>query len=48
MVIDHIVWCIQNDQQPESSGEDAKKSLEVVLAALVSNKNKSFIPLSRD
>lgn len=47
-VIDHFVWCIQNDEQPESHGEDAKKSIEVVLAALESSESKSFIPLHRN
>lgn len=45
--INHFIDCIENDKQPAIDGEDGKKSLEVILAALESNRSKQITALSR-
>ena len=42
-VIDHFVSAIVNDTDVPVSGEEGMKSLEVVLAALESNQNKTIV-----
>ncbi len=44
-VIDHFVDSIIHNKTPLISGEEGKKSLEVILAALESNESHSFIKL---
>ena len=44
-VIENFVDCIVNDTEPPISGEEGMKSLDVILAALESNKTKQFIQL---
>lgn len=42
-VIDHFVDAVVNDKEVPVSGEEGKKSLEVVLAALESNESKTIV-----
>lgn len=44
-VIDHFVSAILNDTEVPVPGEEGKKSLEVVLGALESSKNKTIVKL---
>lgn len=44
-VIDHFVDAIKNNKAPLITGEEGKKSLEVILAALDSNKTKKIVNL---
>jgi predicted dehydrogenase len=44
-VIDHFVDAIKNKKAPLITGEEGKKSLEVILAALDSNKTKKIVNL---
>lgn len=44
-VIEHFVECILKDKQPLIDGEEGKKSLEVILAALKSNETKKIIEI---
>jgi predicted dehydrogenase len=44
-VIDHFVDAIKNNKDPLITGEEGKKSLEVILAALDSNKTKKIVNL---
>ncbi|RKQ35612.1 Gfo/Idh/MocA family protein [Oceanobacillus halophilus] len=46
-VIDHFVEAIENDEKPLIDGEEGKKSLEVVLGALKSVKEKRIYQLER-
>lgn len=46
-VIDHFVDSIIHNRQPLIDGEEGKKSLEVILAALESNETKKFIQLNQ-
>jgi UDP-N-acetylglucosamine 3-dehydrogenase len=45
-VVEHFVQAIVNDIVPPISGEEGKKSLEVILAAIESNETKKIIKLS--
>jgi UDP-N-acetylglucosamine 3-dehydrogenase len=45
-VIDHFVDAILNNKSPLITGEEGKKSLEVILAALESNKTSKFIEIN--
>jgi len=45
-VIDHFVDAIVNNTEVPVSGEEGMKSLDVVLAALESNQNKTIVKLS--
>src|SRR5690625_2122759 len=44
-VIDHFVDAIVNDTEVPISGDEGMKSLEVVLAALESNENKTIVKI---
>lgn len=44
-VIDHFVTAVLDDTEVPVSGEEGKKSLEVVLAALESNETKTIVKL---
>ncbi len=46
-VIDHFIDSIVNKTTPLITGEEGKKSLEVILAALESNQTKKFIQLNQ-
>jgi len=41
----HFLFCIKNRQKPISNGYDAKKILEVVLAAKKSSKEKRMVKI---
>jgi predicted dehydrogenase len=45
-VIDHFVEAIIHNKAPLITGEEGKKSLEVILAALESNRTKKFVNLN--
>ncbi|WP_407270499.1 Gfo/Idh/MocA family protein [Radiobacillus sp. PE A8.2] len=44
-VIENFVDCIVNDKEPLISGEEGKKSLEIILGALQSNETKQIVKL---
>lgn len=46
-VIDHFVESVLEDKQPLIDGEEGKKSLEVILAALKSDKTKQITSIER-
>lgn len=46
-VIDHFVESVLEDKQPPIDGEEGKKSLEVILAALKSDKMKQITSIER-
>src|SRR5699024_3452062 len=46
-VIDHFVDCILNDKQPLIDGDEGKKSLELILAAVKSNETKQITTIKR-
>lgn len=46
-VIDHFVECIKKDAEPLINGEEGKKSLEVILAALESAETKKIVPVKK-
>ncbi|WP_261133933.1 Gfo/Idh/MocA family protein [Bacillus sp. Marseille-Q3570] len=45
-VIDHFVECIIDDKEPLITGEEGKKSLNVILAALEAHDTKRIIPIT--
>ncbi|AZB42686.1 gfo/Idh/MocA family oxidoreductase [Bacillus sp. FJAT-42376] len=46
-VIDHFIACILEDKQPLVTGEEGKKSLQVILAALEANETKKIVSISQ-
>ena len=46
-VIDHFVDCVLNNKQPLIDGSEGKKSLEIILAAVESNKTKEITAIKR-
>lgn len=44
-VLEHLIECIEKDEKPEASGEDARKSLEIALAVYRSAKTNSAVLL---
>lgn len=46
-VIDHFVDCILNDKQPLIDGDEGKRSLELILAAVKSNETKQITTIKR-
>ena len=41
----HWVFCIQNDKEPASSGEEGRASLEIILAGYQSSAERRFVDL---
>lgn len=46
-VIDHFVECVLHNKQPLINGEEGKKSLEIILAAMKSNESKQITTIKR-
>ena len=42
----HFIDCVANDVQPEASGEDARRALEIALAAEQSVSEGRVVPIS--
>jgi len=43
--IEHFIQCIRQNSQPEISGEDGKKALEIVIAAYISQETQKMVAL---
>ena len=44
--IKHFIDCVQGDKEPQSTGTDGKKALEIALAAIQSIQTRTIISLA--